>query len=105
LGIRAAGMVYAEIGTKIRENGYNSVDVRAYTTRGKKLGLMLKSAGVPFAVGECDTSPALDEVKFLIDVAAREKDTAFGDGEWLLDLFAEMEQRDQTYLQSVRSGV
>lgn len=105
LGIRAAGMVYAEIGTKVRQNGYNSVDTRAYTSRGRKLGLMLKSASAPHATLECDPSPALQEVQFLIDVAAREHDNAFGDGEWILELFSEMEKRDQAYLQTVRSGI
>ncbi len=105
LGIRSAGMVYAEIGAKVRENGCNSVDTRAYTTRGRKLGLMLKSASAPFSALECDPSPSLEEVQFLIDVAARDRDTAFGDGEWILELFAEMERRDQAYLQAARSGI
>jgi len=105
LGIRSAGMVYAEIGTKVRQNECNSVDTRAYTSKGRKLGLMLKSASAPFSALEADTSPALEEVQFLIDVAARDSDTAFGDGEWLLELFAELEKRDQAYLQTVRSGM
>lgn len=103
-GIRAAGMVYAEIGEKVRENGFNSVDERAFTSKGRKLGLMLKSAGNPFDLTACDQSPALPEVAFLIEAAASENDEPFGDGEWLINLFSEMEQRDQAYLQSVRSG-
>ncbi len=103
-GIRAAGMVYAEIGEKIRENEFNSIDERAFTSRSRKLGLMLRSAGNPFDLADCDQSPALPEVAFLMEAAARDKDEPFGDGEWLLNLFTEMEQRDQAYLQSVRSG-
>lgn len=103
-GIRAAGMVYAEIGERVRENGYNSVDSRAYTSKGRKLGLMLRSAGNPFDLTTCDASPPLSEVAFLIDAAARDRDEPFGDGEWLIDLFAEMEKRDQAYLSSARSG-
>lgn len=105
MGIRAAGMVYAEIGQKVRANGFNSVDSRAFTSRGRKLGLMLKSASAPFSEQESDPSPPLKEVQFLVDVAARDRDTAFGDGEWIIDLFAEMEKRDQAYLQAARSGV
>lgn len=103
-GIRAAGMVYAEIGEKVKENDFNSVDARAYTSKGRKLGLMLKSAGNPFDLTACNQSPALPEVSFLVDAAVREKDEPFGDGEWLISLFSDMEKRDQAYLQSVRSG-
>lgn len=105
MGIRAAGMVYAEIGQKVKENEYNSIDSRAFTSRGRKLGLMLKSAGNPLERLDVDPAPPLPQVKFLIDVAAREQDEPFGDGEWILHLFAEMERRDQAYLQMVRSGM
>ncbi|MEL7429302.1 MAG: phytoene/squalene synthase family protein [Pseudomonadota bacterium] len=103
-GIRAAGMVYAEIGEKVRENGYNSVDERAYTTRGRKLGLMLKSAGNSFEPEWGEQAVIVPEVRFLIDAAAREHDEPFGDGEWVIDLFSEMDRRDRAYLQSVRTG-
>ncbi|MEM9279986.1 MAG: phytoene/squalene synthase family protein [Pseudomonadota bacterium] len=102
-GIRAAGMVYAEIGQKVRKNGFNSIDQRAYTTRGRKLGLMFMSTGNPFDTSGADQSPALPEVKYLIDASAREEEAAFGDGEWLIDLFAEMDRRDREYLENARS--
>ncbi|MEM7290045.1 MAG: phytoene/squalene synthase family protein [Pseudomonadota bacterium] len=103
-GIRAAGMVYAEIGEKVRQNGYNSIDTRAYTSKGRKLSLMLRSARSSLESLHVDPSPAEPEVQFLIDAAARDRDEPFGDGEWLIDLFADMERRDQAYLQSVRTG-
>jgi phytoene synthase len=104
LGIRAAGMVYAEIGEKVRENGYNSVDHRAYTTRGRKLGLMIKSASTPFETFEDDFSPCVSQARFLIDPAARPDDEPFGDGEWIVHLFSEMDKRDKAYLENVRAG-
>ncbi|MEM9330397.1 MAG: phytoene/squalene synthase family protein [Pseudomonadota bacterium] len=102
-GIRAAGMVYAEIGQKVRKNGFNSVDQRAYTTRGRKLSLMLMSTGNPFDTNGADQSPPLAEVKYLIDASARDHENAFGDGEWLINLFAEMDRRDREYLERARA--
>ena len=102
-GIRAAGMVYAEIGQKVRENGFNSVDQRAFTTRGRKLSLMLMSTGNPFDTSGADLSPPLPEVEYLIEASARAEENAFGDGEWLISLFAEMDRRDREYLQQARS--
>ena len=102
MGIRSAGLVYAEIGQKVRENGLNSIDTRAYTSRGRKLSLMLRSASNFLDASPVDASPPLPEVQYLIDVAAREHDEPFGDGEWLIELFSEMEQRDQAYLAKAR---
>lgn len=103
-GIRSAGMVYAEIGQKVRKNGFNSVDQRAYTTRGRKLSLMLMSAGNPLDISGADQSPPLPEVRYLIDVSARDEEAAFGDGEWLINLFAEMDRRDREYLEEARAS-
>lgn len=101
-GIRAAGLVYAEIGQKVRQNGYNSIDNRAYTSKGRKLGLILKSPGNPLEIAHCDPAPPMNEVRFLIDAAARESDEAFGDGEWLVHLFTELEKRDHAFLENAR---
>lgn len=103
-GIRAAGMVYAEIGQKVRQNGYNSIDQRAYTTRGRKLSLMLMSPGNPLDIRGADQSPPLPEVEYLIHAAAQGDETAFGDGEWLINLFAEMDRRDREYLEEARTA-
>ncbi|MEO0328230.1 MAG: phytoene/squalene synthase family protein [Pseudomonadota bacterium] len=98
MGIRAAGLVYAEIGQKVRENGFNSIDTRAYTTKGRKLGLMLQSARNFLDDTPCDTSEPMPEIEYLIEAAATEKDEPFGDGEWLIELFSELEKRDRAYL-------
>ena len=104
LGIRAAGMVYAEIGQEVRRNGFNSIDKRAYTTRGRKLSLMLLSTGNPLNLSGADQSPPLREVQYLIDASARNQETAFGDGEWLISLFADMDRRDREYLEKARAA-
>ena len=44
----------------------------------------------------------MNEVRFLIDAAARETDEAFGDGEWLVHLFTELEKRDHAFLENAR---
>jgi len=93
-GIRAAALVYNAIGKRVRENGYNSMDHRAYTGRSEKLALMLKSRGPWVDYVELDDSPALDEVQFLVDAAVREKEEPWNDREWLVDLIGRMELRD-----------
>ena len=101
-GIRAAGMVYAEIGEKVRQNGFNSIDKRAYTTRSRKLGLVLTSPGNPLDVTGSDPAAPLPEVTYLIEAAKRDSDVPFGDGEWLVGLFADLSERDQKYLEEAR---
>ncbi|MEM8650644.1 MAG: phytoene/squalene synthase family protein [Pseudomonadota bacterium] len=103
-GIRAAGMVYSEIGQKVRQNGYNSIDQRAYTTRGRKLSLMIMSSGNPLDISSADASPPMPEVAYLISASARDDEIAYGDGEWLINLFAEMNRRDQEYLEKAKAA-
>ena len=42
--IRAAALVYSNIGRKVREAGYDSVSSRAWTTRPEKLRLLAAAA-------------------------------------------------------------
>lgn len=101
-GIRAAALVYNEIGQMVRANGYNSIDHRAYTTRGRKLSLMLQVPGKPFEIVSCDQSPPFPEVEYLVDAAQKPNDLPSGDAEWVVDLFTRMKQQDHDYLESAR---
>ncbi len=102
-GIRAAALVYNEIGTMVRVNGFNSVDHRAYTTRSRKLGLMLQVPGKPFDIISCDQSEPLPEVTYLVDAAQKEFDLPSGDAEWVVDLFTRMKQQDIDYLANAKA--
>ncbi|MFD0917797.1 phytoene/squalene synthase family protein [Pseudahrensia aquimaris] len=104
LGVRAAALVYAEIGEKVRANGYNSIDQRAYTTRGRKLGLMLRSPGNPLNFSGCDTAAPVEEVAFLVDACERTPEAVRGDGEWMLDMFAELDRRDRASIAKAQAN-
>jgi len=93
-GIRAAALVYNEIGQMVRSNGFNSIDHRAYTTRGRKLSLMLQLPGKPFEIISCNQDEPLPEVEYLVAAAQKDYDLPSGDGEWLVDLFMRMHQKD-----------
>jgi len=68
--IRAARLVYAEIGAVIRARNLDSVSARAVTTRGRKLRLLLRAlAG--FRRGDTDEhAPPLDEAAPLVAAAS-----------------------------------
>ncbi|MEL6751504.1 MAG: squalene/phytoene synthase family protein, partial [Pseudomonadota bacterium] len=94
-GIRAAGMVYAGIGSQVRANGFNSVDHRAYTTRAHKVRLLVASISKRDLAGNCDESPALAEVNYLVDAAVDEAHDPRGTMEWLVDLNTKLARRDR----------
>jgi phytoene synthase len=74
--IRAARLLYADIGRVVRARGGNSVDRRAVVSRGRKLGLVLKAWGARFSTSaepQANDPPALAEVGFLIDAVAGAK--------------------------------
>lgn len=96
-GMHAARLIYAEIGHEVERNGLNSVVQRAHVAGWRKSSLLLQAVIVS-ARPRRDLSPAaLDEVRFLLDAAARE-DAAVADARgtrtvWLLDLFERLERR------------
>ncbi|MEO1066586.1 MAG: phytoene/squalene synthase family protein [Pseudomonadota bacterium] len=68
--IRAAGLVYREIGREVARNGYDSVTQRAVTTRRCKLRLCLRALMEPTWLAICDMRPPLPETQFLVDATA-----------------------------------
>ncbi|ARU02892.1 15-cis-phytoene synthase [Yoonia vestfoldensis] len=77
-GIWAARLIYAGIGRQVRQNGYDSITMRARTSVTQKLGWVGQSAlRTAFSV-MTPKSPIiyarpLDEVAFLVDAASRSK--------------------------------
>jgi phytoene synthase len=67
VGVRAARLIYSEIGRVVARNHYDSVSRRAYTSKARKLFLLLRALRVRLYAGSArgaETSPA---VQFLVD--------------------------------------
>jgi phytoene synthase len=67
LGVRAARLIYAEIGRVIAKNGYDSVSTRAYTSKARKLLLLAKALPVLLWRRTSNDEPAHPEVRFLVE--------------------------------------
>jgi len=70
LGVRAAGLIYAEIGRVIARNGYDSVTTRAYTSKARKLLLLARSLPVLAWPGRAQELPPAPAARFLVDAVA-----------------------------------
>ena len=66
LAIRAARLIYADIGRVIRRNNYNSVDQRAYTSKARKLWLMLRALPSLLWRRQKSSAPAAEANQFLL---------------------------------------
>ena len=109
-GIRAARLLYAEIGQQVLRNGLDSVSRRARVTRSRKLTLLLPTLVNPLAGGAAHAEP-LAATAFLVDAVrdavgrdavARESMHSRKNGRgmggrvaWTIDLFTRLEQRDR----------
>jgi phytoene synthase len=104
--IRAAGMVYAEIGREVERHELNSVDRRAVVSSRRKLMLVGKSLARPtrprrILDSDTDWDPALQATQFLVDAAVGSAATSpesesqdqmeNGRVVWLIDLFERRE--------------
>jgi phytoene synthase len=70
LGVRSARLIYAEIGHVVAQNGYDSVSTRAYTSKARKLLLLVRALPVLLWPGQANGEPAAPAVKFLVDAVA-----------------------------------
>jgi len=71
--IRAARLVYAEIGCQLRRNGLDSINHRVVVSKQRKLALMARAAGAAMlpAGAIAQNLPVLPAVRFLVDAAAQ----------------------------------
>lgn len=67
LGIRAARLIYAEIGRVVAKNGYDSVTSRAYTSKARKLWLLARALLVLLRRRRDNDDPPNPAVKFLVE--------------------------------------
>lgn len=97
-GIWAARLIYAGIGTQVRKQGHDSITMRARTGTSQKLGWLMQ-AGLRTAGSLIMPKSAvvyakpLDEVRFLVDAAARRALDA-DRSHAVLDILAELKARD-----------
>jgi phytoene synthase len=96
-GIGAARLLYAEIGQEVRRHGCDSVSRRAVVSGRRKLALLGRSVGralLPYAV---NAAPPLSETGFLVDavLAASPQRPPQARVDWVIDLFAKLQARDQ----------
>ncbi len=103
--IYAARLLYAGIGDQLQHQAFDAVSSRAVLPASAKLRRVLAVRGLPQVCAESLQSPVLPEAAYLIDAAAsaapldlpaparprREQ----GAAAWVLDLFAELEQRER----------
>lgn len=70
MAIRAARLVYSDIGTVIAANGYDSVTTRASTTKARKLFLLARSTRARFKVLPPLGAPPLEATAPLVEACA-----------------------------------
>lgn len=100
-GIYAARYVYAGIGGQIRRNRFDSITLRAHTSKWQKLGWVMQAGLRAAATVVTPQSPviyaaALPEVQFLVDAAASAQSGASqGRTAALLGVLSELDRRSE----------
>ena len=109
-GVHAARLLYAEIGHELRRMGHDSLAARARVGRTRKLALLLNALGATLqGGGELPHAP-LPEARFLVDAVQRQpmpvgtRDASQGRVEWVVDLFARLEERQHGSLEGADSA-
>ena len=70
VAIRAARLIYSDIGTRVAHAGYDSVSRRAFVPTSRKLWLVVRALLARGVRSEHATAPALPAVRFLVAAAA-----------------------------------
>jgi phytoene synthase len=105
-GIRAARLLYAEIGNELRRNGFDSVSVRATVSTQRKLELCWTALAQLQSKTRTVPSGHIREAKFVVDaVARRQLATGYNiSPSWwdlhgralrLIDIFEQIERRER----------
>ena len=71
IAIRAASLIYSDIGRVIAEHDYDSVSRRAVTSGRRKVWLALRAMGATFWAARHCEDPALGETSFLVESIAQ----------------------------------
>ncbi|MEM0986653.1 MAG: phytoene/squalene synthase family protein [Pseudomonadota bacterium] len=101
--IKAAGLIYREIGSQIAANGFDSVTRRAVVPGSRKLQLVMQAWPLGYLADTADASPPLPESQFLVDalpaeIQAEQAGGRLGPGATMLDLLLTLKAREQDLL-------
>lgn len=80
IAIRAARLIYCDIGRVVRAHRYDSVSSRAVVSKGRKVWLIVRALGAYFGGTIRGDEPALPATSFLIDAAKSERSFQLGAG-------------------------
>jgi phytoene synthase len=111
-GIRAARLLYAEIGAEVARAGYDSVSRRAVVPRHIKLRLIARAfAGAPLGSVASASFGAAHESRFLVDAVSMHQLRPLSHGgrlesriTWLVDLFERLERQDEAARRTRRTA-
>ena len=97
-GIRAAAMIYAEIGRVLACGGCDSVTTRAHVPASRKLALLGRALLPPRDATRLAGTPALPACQYLVDAAACEARAAMparlqARVTWVFDLFERLQEQ------------
>jgi phytoene synthase len=97
-GIWAARLIYAGIGTQIARQGFDSISMRAHTSRGQKFGWLAQATLRSAASVVMPKSPViyarpLPEVAFLVDAASKARPEQSRSNS-VLEVLAELRARE-----------
>ncbi|KIN70046.1 Phytoene synthase [Sulfitobacter noctilucicola] len=101
-GIYAARYVYSGIGGCVRRNGYDSITLRAHTSKWQKLGWVMQAGLRAAGTMVLPQSPViyaapLPEVRFLVEAAANvQRGATQGRTAALLDVLSDLDARSQS---------
>jgi phytoene synthase len=102
-GIRAAGLIYADIGNTLAASGYDSISARAYVRTRRKAALLARSLAAILPSADTRGAPALAAARYLVDAASLalqfpQRNRALGPIEsrahWVFDLFERLQQQE-----------
>jgi phytoene synthase len=103
-GIRAARLLYAEIGHTLRRSGLDSVSARAVVPSRRKLALLCQASLSRCELAELD-APALPATEFLVNCAAKAVEPAgpawwnfYGQVVRLIEIMERLERRERTVI-------
>jgi len=105
-GIRAAALLYADIGRAVRRHGFDSFSARAYVRAARKLQLVSWAALGSVLAGPRQEAAPPHEIEFLVEAAGvLAAPRPASSLEFVLDLFERLERRDRGLTQGVGSSV
>jgi phytoene synthase len=100
--IRAARLLYADIGAEVKRRGFDSISARAVVSSARKLALVARAYAAPARVRPAAAQvQALKEAQYLVDAVASKDNpgdspnvrVVEGDIGWALELFAALAER------------